>query len=121
MADAPEGTRFLFEPGLYRQQTIRPKNRQEFIGQEGAILSGAMVLASWTEHSGIWQHEGLPEPLHLRGECDDGRELCRQREDLFVNGRLYQRVAFLEDLGPGEWFYEDRSAYMDRWSDWSTG
>ena len=48
VAHAPEGTRFLFEPGIYRQQTIRPKNRQKFIGQEGAILSGAMVLASWT-------------------------------------------------------------------------
>ena len=44
VAHAPEGTRFRFEPGIYRQQTIRPKNRQEFIGQEGVILSGAMVL-----------------------------------------------------------------------------
>lgn len=26
VAHAPEGTRFLFEPGMYRQQTIRPKN-----------------------------------------------------------------------------------------------
>ena len=109
---APEGTRFLLEPGIYRQQTIRPKNRQEFIGQEGAILSGAMVLASWTEYSGLWKHEGLPEPLEFRGECDEGRELCGRREDLFVNGRIYQRVAFLEDLGPGTWYYADRSAHM---------
>jgi len=25
VAHAPEGTRFRFEPGIYRQQTIRPK------------------------------------------------------------------------------------------------
>jgi parallel beta-helix repeat protein len=112
VAHAPEGTRFLFEPGIYRQQMIRPKNRQEFIGQEGAILSGAMVLASWTDYSGLWKHEGLPEPLDFRGECDDGRDLCGHREDLFVDGRLYKRVEFLEELGSGTWYYEDRSAHL---------
>lgn len=112
VAHSPEGTRFLFEPGVYRQQTIRPNNRQEFIGKEGAILSGAIVLGSWTDGSGLWKHEGLPEPLSFRGECADGRDLCGYREDLFVNGQLYQRVEFLEDLGPGTWYYEDRSAYM---------
>ena len=40
------------------------------------------------------------------------RTLPVQREDLFFNGRLYQRVASLEDLGPGKWFYDDRSAYV---------
>ena len=30
VARAPEGTRFRFEPGIYRQQTIHPKNGQKF-------------------------------------------------------------------------------------------
>jgi len=42
VASSPEGTRFEFRPGVYRQQTIYPKNRQEFIGQAGVIMSGAM-------------------------------------------------------------------------------
>ena len=100
VAHAPERTRFLFEPGIYRQQTIRPKSRQEFIGQEGAILSGAMVLASWTNHSGLWVHEGLPRPLRFHGECEDGGQLCQFREDLFIDDRVYTRVENLDDLPP---------------------
>jgi Right handed beta helix region len=111
-AHAPEGTRFQLEPGIYRQQTIRPKNRQEFIGQEGAILSGAMVLASWTNDSGLWVHKGLPGPLRFHGECEDGGQLCQFREDLFIENGLYDRVASLDELGPGKWFYADRTAYL---------
>jgi hypothetical protein len=112
VAHAPEGTRFLLEPGIYRQQTIVPKDRQKFIGQEGAILTGATVLASWTEDSGLWRHQALPEPLDFRGECDEGGKLCAHREDLFFSGRLYQRVELLDELGPGKWFYRDRTAYL---------
>jgi hypothetical protein len=41
---SPRGTQFRFEPGVYRRQAIEPKDRQEFIGQDGMILSGAMEL-----------------------------------------------------------------------------
>ena len=112
VASSPEGTRFEFRPGVYRQQTIYPKNRQEFIGQAGVIMSGAMELKSWTKKSGRWQHADLPRPLRVHGECEDGRDLCLQREDLFLGGRLYQRVGSPGDLGPGKWYYHDRRAYL---------
>jgi hypothetical protein len=110
--NAPEGTRFRFEPGVYRQQTIYPKNQQEFIGRDGVLLSGAMELRNWTDESGRWQHEDLPDSLPFHGECEDGGHLCKLREDLFVNGRLYERVASLDELGPGRRYYEDRRAYL---------
>jgi hypothetical protein len=107
---APEGTEFRFEPGVYRQQTIRPKDRQMFKGQEGVILNGAMVLEDWTHDAGLWTHDGLPEPLNFRGSCDD--ELCGYREDLFLDDRLYRRVKSLDDLGPRRWYYENGRAYL---------
>jgi Right handed beta helix region len=112
VSSAPEGARFLFEPGIYRQQTIYPKHRQAFTGQDGVILSGAMELTSWTKVSGLWQADGLPLPLDAHGECVDGGNLCTLREDLFVDGRLYERVASLLDLGPERWYYEDGRAYL---------
>jgi Right handed beta helix region len=112
VANSPEGTRFRLEPGVYRQQTIYPQDRQEFIGQEGVILSGAMELRSWTKESGLWKHEDLPHPLPSHGECENGWELCRLREDLFIDGRLYERVASLDELGSGQWYFEDRRAYL---------
>ncbi len=110
--NSPEGTRFLFEPGIYRQQTIRPKNRQRFIGRGGAILNGARELTSWMNQSGLWEHKGLSHPLHFHGECDDGGDLCQFREDLFIDDRPYTRVESLDDLGPGKWYYEDGRAYL---------
>ncbi len=112
VARAPEGTRFRFEPGVYRQQTITPKTGQQFIGQDGVILNGAMVLKTWTRDSGFWTAAGLPPPLDFHGECADGRDLCKLREDLFFDGRLYPRVGSLEELGPGRWYYEDGRAWL---------
>jgi Right handed beta helix region len=112
VARSPEGTRFRFEPGIYRQQTIYPKSRQSFIGQDGVILSGAMELRAWTKEPEFWKSERLPHPLRFHGECANGRDLCKLREDLFFNDRLYERVEFLEDLGPGRWYLENRQAYL---------
>ena len=112
VARSPEGTRFLLEPGVYRQQTIYPKNGQRFVGQDGAVLNGAMELKAWTKEAGIWRAEGLPPPLRFHGECADGRDLCKLREDLFFNDRLFERVASLDELGPGRWYYADGRAYL---------
>ncbi len=112
VARSPEGTRFRLEPGIYREQTITPKRGQQFIGQDGVILSGAMTLATWTRASGLWRAEGLPPPLRVHGECADGRDLCKPREDLFVDGRLYRRVESLAELGPGRWYDADDRAWL---------
>jgi hypothetical protein len=47
VADSPEGTTFVFEPGVYRLgATLYPRAGQSFIGKPGAILSGAVQPAS---------------------------------------------------------------------------
>ena len=108
VAHAPEGTEFRFEPGIYRQQTIRPKNRQKFKGQDGVILTGAMVLDSWTNAADIWKQGGIPGTLPFHGECEDGGELCQFREDLFIDNRLYRRVEFFRRSWP-------RQMVLRRW------
>jgi Right handed beta helix region len=110
--NSPQGTRFRFEPGIYRRQAIKPKDRQEFIGQDGVILSGAMELRNWTKKSGFWKSKRLPRPLRSHGECEDGGDLCLHREDLFFNGRLYKRVESMDELRPRKWYYENRRAYL---------
>jgi hypothetical protein len=113
VAGSPEGTQFRFEPGVYHQQAIRPRDRQRFVGQQGVILNGAMELTDWTNESGFWKSQHLPPPLRFdNGECEDGRDLCTRREDLFFNGRLYERVPSRGDLGPEKWYYENGRAYL---------
>lgn len=113
VAASPEGTLFYFDRGTYRRQTIYPKSRQQFIGQDGVVLNGAMELTSWRKQGQFWHtiHE-LPPPLPASGGCEDGRDLCKFREDLFVDDRLYQRVASMDQLSPGTWHYHDRRAYL---------
>ena len=109
---SPEGSRFYLQPGVYRQQTIHPKNGQEFIGQEGAILSGAMELTIWNKEFDFWYAENLPPPLPSYGGCAADRDLCDAREDLFFNDRLYARVGSFDKLRSGTWHYADGRAYL---------
>jgi Right handed beta helix region len=107
---SPEGARFFLQPGIYREQTIYPKHRQQFIGQDGVILSGAMELKTWRKQARIWTMAHLPPPLPSHGECD--WQFCDLREDLFFNDRLYRRVGSLDELGPGQWLYENGRAHL---------
>jgi hypothetical protein len=109
---APEAARFRLAPGIHRQPTIRPKSRQEFLGEEGVILSGARLLDSWTPEAGFWASEPLPDALPAHGSCADGSDSCSHREDLFVDGRLYRRAGSLADLGPGRWHRTNGRAYL---------
>jgi Right handed beta helix region len=110
--NSPEGTRFRLEPGIYRQLTIYPKDGQEFEGGRSVVLSGAIELRKWAKDAGLWRADNLPDPLPSHGECQAGRDLCSHREDLFFNGRLYERVRSLDELGASKWYYEKHRAYL---------
>ncbi len=112
VTSAPEGALFVLEPGLYRQQSIYPKSGQRFLGRGAVVLSGAMQLGAWRQTSGFWETDALPEPLRFHGTCESGHELCSRREDLFLDGRLYERAPSLRHLGPGRWYSEGRRAYL---------
>lgn len=108
----PEGTIFNLAPGLYRQQAIEPKNHQRFIGSAGTVFNGAMILRGWKRENGHWLVDGLPETLHRSGYCEDKGELCTYREDLFVNGVRYKRVADASKLRPGYWYSDGGKAQL---------
>ena len=110
--DSDEGTVFIFEPGLYRGQSIVPKDNQKFIAKGKAILSGAIVLNEWKRQGKYWVAEGLPRPLRPHGECIEGYETCIHREDLFVDDRPLRRVSALESVGRGSWYYEGGRAFV---------
>ena len=78
---APEGTLFMLEPGIYRQQSFYPKDGQQFVGKPGVILNGAMLLTSWQEEGEYWIARGLPAPNRPHGHCNTHGNLCEFRED----------------------------------------
>jgi hypothetical protein len=112
-ANAPAGSTFVLTAGVYRLQSIVPRDGQSFLGQPGTVLDGSIVLAKWRRDGAHWVADGLPEPLFKSGYCVDKKNmLCLFREDLFVNGRLMKRVGSRGALGPGRWYAEARRAYI---------
>src|SRR6266478_4169229 len=40
----PAGTTFTLNPGMYRMQTVTPKDNDAFIGLNGAVMNGSKVI-----------------------------------------------------------------------------
>src|ERR1700676_5061611 len=53
----PSGTTFVIAAGLYRMQSVTPKDGDIFLGQPGAILNGSRQLTSFAR-SGIYYIAG---------------------------------------------------------------
>lgn len=107
-----EGTIFHLAAGVYRLQSVQPKNHQRFIGTRGVVFNGATVLHGWKREGPHWVVEGLPEPLRRSGYCNNGGDLCTYREDLFVDGKRYKRAATIADLRAGYWYFENGKATL---------
>lgn len=102
--NAPGGTSFVFSPGVYRQQSIVPKDGDQFTGQAGAVLDGAMLL-SMKPDGPLWSSPvsvAKSDPT----KCLPDHPRCYILSDLFVDDQLQTPVASLNGLGPGSWYYD---------------
>lgn len=108
----PEGITFILEPGIYRLQSVEPKNNQRFVGKSGVVFNGAMILDGWKRENEYWVVGGLPKQLYNSGKCLDRTDTCTYREDMFVDGKFYQRVASISDLRRGRAYFDDGKAYL---------
>jgi parallel beta-helix repeat protein len=107
----PEGTTFTLKAGIYRQQTVVPKNGNTFIGEPGAIISGARHLTSFTREGRYWVATGQTQQGQATGQCiknPDGTryEGCWYPEDLFIDDVPLWHVTTLSEVGPGRWYFD---------------
>jgi hypothetical protein len=108
----PPGTTFSIKAGIHRLQQVKPKDGDRFIGEPGAVLSGAKVLpATDFVKSGnhlyiAGQTQRLPQPFG-KDIMIPGYECDLNPEELFVDGdtRL-RRVSALSQLGPKKWYFD---------------
>ncbi len=108
----PEGTTFTIKTGVYRLQQVHPKNGNTFIGEPGAIMSGAKLLSSFTREGNYWVADGQSQQGQVNGICilnPDGitrYEGCWYPEDLFMNDVPLWHVRTLSEVGPGKWYFD---------------
>jgi hypothetical protein len=111
----PPGTTFVIGAGLHRLQQATPKDGDAFIGEPGAVLSGALALTA-LQADGAWTAAVPPLDGQVHGYCEPGYEGSRHPEDLFIDDRPLTRVLSADAVGPGRWFY-DREAGLARFAD----
>jgi hypothetical protein len=111
----PPGTEFHIQAGVYRLQSIIPKDGDAFVGEPGAILSGAQLLTQFTRSGRFWTAAvQATRRSEYRGQCAAAHPACTYPEDLFLDNRPLGRVAGLEDVHPGKWYldYSAEQAYF---------
>jgi hypothetical protein len=110
VAGQPAGTTFRFAPGVYRRVQITPKSGQTFIGEPGAILSGARVLEGFQADGNHWSIGGQTSQLFGGGPCDsfEGRSYngCQHPEQLFLDGNILWQVERRDQLQSGRWYFD---------------
>jgi len=105
----PENTVFNLTAGVYRMQSVIPKNGDVFIGQNGAILNGSRVLSSWKKSGNYWAHGGQDQQgQQLQGGwCDPAYPRCHFPEDLFVDDvPLTHQESKQKVVSVTDWFFD---------------
>jgi len=107
----PGGTAFLIKAGVHRLQTVRPKVGNAFIGEPGAVLSGARVLTAFQRAGPYWfttgqRQTGSTTAFGKPPQCDAAHPRCDHPEDLFVDNRPLRHVGAFESLTSGSWYFD---------------
>jgi parallel beta-helix repeat protein len=106
VAANPPGTTFVLASGVHRGHAIDPRDGQTFVGQPGAVLSGAVVLSSFTARDGIWFVEGLETSGQFHGQCHEDRPRCGYPEELFLDDAVLEHVGSVSEVGPDRWYFD---------------
>ena len=102
----PEGTTFVIKQGIHRTQSITPKNGDSFIGETGAILSGAKVINSFEREGQYWVAKYSVPQVNGPGKCLPQYPACTLPEDLFIDNLPLQRVTSQAELVSGRWYLD---------------
>ncbi|MDH3605574.1 MAG: right-handed parallel beta-helix repeat-containing protein [Acidimicrobiia bacterium] len=97
---------FLIGAGVHREQSVKPKSGQTFIGESGAVMSGARLLEGWQRDGNLWFVGGQGQSGRLHGDCVSGAPRCNYPEELFVNDARMKHVSSKGSVAAGSWFFD---------------
>lgn len=105
---SPAGTVFWIESGVHRLESVTPKDGQQFIGEAGAVLSGARVLSDFTNEGGAWSVGGQTQE-GLRNAADEATSDSPRGgypDAVYLDDKPLTPVASLSDLGAGKFYFD---------------
>ena len=105
----PAGTHFRIGAGVHRLAAVEPKDGNTFIGEAGAVLSGATELAAgdFRRDGAAWVIGGQTAEGFIHGETEPGFERDAAPNELFLDGARAQHVTTRAAVTePGTWFFD---------------
>jgi len=114
VAAYPAGTTFCIKAGIHRfNSSVTARTGDKYIGEPGAILSGAKVLTSFAHSGSYWiatgQTQQEPVPSSTNGGwpvCLTTAPMCIYREKVFMNGQDLWQVGSTAELAPGTFYFD---------------
>ena len=106
VAAAPPGSTFLLRAGVHRMHTIRPRGGDTFLGEPGAVLSGARLLVTFARSGGTWVADGQTQQGVRHGSCQSAYPRCSFPEQLFIDDKLLSPVATLGEVRAETWYFD---------------
>ena len=110
--EADAGQTFTLRSGTHRGHSIEPKDGMSFVGEPGAILSGAEVLSGFAAQDGVWALNGVIPDSRNHGRCVAGYEGCSLTQDLFMDDVMLWQVTDEDDLETGRWYWDGDAVYI---------
>jgi len=111
---ASGGTTFQLKAGVYRFQSVTPKDGDTFAGEQGTVLTGAQVLNDFSQQGQFWVAKVQVQRSEPRGQCADDAPACTLPEDLFIDDKPLRRSPNQEGVAPGKWYldYDGGQLYL---------
>jgi hypothetical protein len=117
----PPGTTYVIAEGVHRMQSVVPDDGDRFVGEPGAVLSGAKALDSsdFERSEDVWVIGGQTQQNatsgywgcgdwrdHYYAECGHEQEV-HFAEELFADGERLRHVNERSDVSSaGTWFFD---------------
>jgi len=113
----PAGAKIVLKAGVHRVGSIVPKDGNTFVGESGAVMSGAVVVKGWTAKDGLWTVGGQTTPSdkwtkYSGKACNDEKRLgsgtgsCRYPHILFLDGKPLKPVFSKSSVSAGEFYFD---------------